>query len=56
MGAVLTYTLFCVVVIVGVVAGFVAGYPVNAVGTLGVWAVAAGAIGAVLLRFRNRRG
>lgn len=56
MGAILSYALFCGLVIVGVVAGIVAGYPVNVVGTLGVWAVAAGAIGAVLLRFRNRRG
>lgn len=55
MGGLLLYALFCVVVILAVVVGLVAGYPVGPVAAAGVWAVSLGAIGAVLHRFRKRR-
>lgn len=54
MGAILWYSLFCCLVIGGVIAGIVAGLPVRIVATLGIWTVSFGAIVTVVYRLVTR--
>lgn len=51
MGALLWYVVYCVAVVIVVIAAMRSGFPVGRVAKLGVYAVSAGAIVAVLARY-----
>lgn len=51
VGALLWYVVYCVAVVIVVIAAMRSGFPVGRVAKLGVYAVSAGAIVAVLARY-----